>query len=118
MVKLVFGGLICCGVANGLVFSCVESSDKYAWMLVIMFLCCALLLWHWRSTKQWCDDKKRDDHVDYDEDHARVFINSFIVTFILLVIACLVGYMGLIVAIATMMVAFAVAAIREGMYSY
>ena len=117
MVKFVWWGLLCCGVVNGLVYSCVGSPEKYFYMLGVLVVCCILLVVHYCSTKKWCV-RKNDDSADYDEDHPRVFINSFLLSFVLLVIACITGYMGCIVALATMMLTFVVAAVRESLYTY
>lgn len=118
MVKFVFGGLICCGVANGLICTYVKSPERNTWMVVVMIICCVLLVWHWHATKSWCDAKKRDYNVDYDEDHPRIFIRSFFIALILLVLACFIGHMGFVAALVTLLAAFAVAARRETMYTY
>ena len=116
MVKFVWCGLICCGTANGLVYSYVESPEKYFYILGILMVCSILLMIHHRSTEKWCE-RKKDDNMDYDEENPRVFINSVLLAFVLLLIACIMGYVSCIIGLTTVLIAFIIAADREVNYS-
>lgn len=118
MVKFVWVALVCCGIANGLIYSYVASPTMYLYMLVVALLCCVLLVIHNHSTKKWCKNReKEEENMDYDEDHFPLFLNSTLLAFVLMLIACVVGSTACIIAMVTMLISFMIAALREALYS-
>ena len=141
MVKFVYFGLICCSVANGLIWYFKEIPDIC--MLAVLLICVFLILLYRHHTKKWCknedeqnhsndEDIHRDDdnYRDYDVDRPSVFIVSFFVAAVFLLILCLslililclsVPYSEIVsscaIASLTAVVFFAVASLREARYS-
>lgn len=117
MVKFVWVSLVCCGVANGLVYGYVKSPEKYLYMLVVAVVCCLLLVIHYRSTRKWCESRNGEDNRDYDEDHFPIFINSTFVAFLLMLIACVFCHAYVVIGLLTMLISFIVASLREAIYT-
>lgn len=84
MIKILFA-LICCGIANYLVFHNFFGPEMYFCMLLVALICLVLIIVHRRQTKSWCSE-----HKDYDEDHSMIFVPSAFASLVA-VLVCVVG---------------------------
>lgn len=139
MVKFVYFGLICCSVANGFVWYSKEIPNAY--VLLVLLICVFLVILHRHHTRKWCkdgnernynnDEENRSNYEerDYYEDHPCVFVVSFVVALIFLLVSCLFlllvlclsipscGIVSCVIASLTAAIFFLVAARREVRYS-
>ena len=71
VIFLLWLGLVCCGVANGLVYDHVQAPQSYYYMVISSIVAVILLVVHRVYTRNWYDPiDEIDDHeyVDIDED--------------------------------------------------
>lgn len=107
---LIWIGLICCSVANGLVFGNIPMPEKLLLMCIPSFLCVWLLQIHRRVTRKW-----KPYLSPWDGDRIPIFTISFFVTAIYAVIFPLSTPTG--VGMITMGIASLVAFLREIRYT-
>jgi len=66
-------GLICCGVANGIIFDHVNTPERYYYMVVSSAVAVILLVVHRIYTQDWCKLKKRTKKNEKVEHHLEIF---------------------------------------------
>lgn len=110
MVKFVWLGFVCCGAANSVIYSYVQSQEKYVYMFVILGLCSLLVLIH-RYCTDWIEDNR-----DYDEEHFPIFTSSSVIAIGFALISLIIGYVGVSLGLITAGIGFALASVRESMY--
>ncbi len=111
MVKLIWIGAVCCGIANGLICSFVSAPAKYFFMLCVVLICVLLVLCHYHRTKEWLKDS------DFDDCHYPIFTVSTIVLAILAVVSLFFSF-EIFIGVATSFVTFVFLTIREVDYAW
>ena len=116
VIFLIWVGLICCGVANGFIYECVNSPVRFYYMLGVVLVILALLAIHRIYTRNWYDPVD-----EIDEHHPRIFSSSTAISFIVAVITLLSAQAcdapwGLFIGAMTILVAFCIATVREFSY--
>ena len=108
MIKIL-SALICCGIANYLIFHSFSGSEMYFCMLLVALICLILIIVHRHQTKSWCSE-----HKDYDEDHNMIFVPSAFVSLVVIFIG-IVGRLPLdfFVGILTFGIPCVIIGIRE-----
>lgn len=111
MIKFTWFGFVCCGIANGVVFSRVTTPERFIYMGVVLLICCALVAIHRHFTKGLVDENR-----DYDEEHSPIFIVSSVTVVIVALIALIAGSVAVAVGLLTAGMGFVLASVRESMY--
>jgi hypothetical protein len=112
MIKLVWVGFVCCGIANGVIFSETASPEKYFYMAVVLLICFVFVGIHRHFTKHLVDENR-----DYDEDHRPIFLASAVAAVIVALIALIAGAIALSVGLLTAGVGFTLVIPRESNYA-
>lgn len=83
-VFLIWLGVICCGIANGLLYSNLEMPKNLIFMSLVCAVCIVLLLFHRRITRDW----KISSYVPvtWHEFHLPVFRITMLLSFFFLLI--------------------------------
>lgn len=66
-------GLICCGVAVGLIYDYVQAPQSYYYMVAIGTVDVILLIYHRVYTRDWCKPKKKVKKNGRRQEHFQVF---------------------------------------------
>lgn len=111
MIKFTWSGFVCCGVANGVIFSRVAPPERYLYMGLVLLICFILVAIHRHFTKYLVDENR-----DYDEDHSPLFIASSVTAVIVALIALIVGSSDVAIGLLTAGTGFVLASICESMY--
>ena len=73
VIALLWFGLICCGVANGLIYDYVNVPQSYYYMVIIGVINAVILVYHRVYTRDWCTPKKKLKKNERREEHFQVF---------------------------------------------
>ena len=111
MIRFVWFSLVCCGVANGAIYSRVAPPERYLYVGAVLLICFILVGVHRHFTKSLVDENR-----DYDEDHSPIFMVSAVIAVILALIALIAGFVAIALGLLTAGVGFILASIRESMY--
>jgi len=76
VIFLLWIGLVCCAVANGLIYDHVNVPDKYYYMMIVCLVAAVLLVVHRIYTKHWYPIK------DVNSQHGPIFIASMFTSFV------------------------------------
>ena len=109
---IIWLGLVCCSVANGLIYSGMTSFRRYVLMLLIILLAALFIQIYYRFTK----DLKDKEHTEYEEYRIPIFTKSALLAISVLIVASIFGWAGVIVSSITAMLSFIVALCREMEY--
>ncbi len=112
MIRFTWFGLVCCGVASGLVFNYVSSHEKYICMMVLAMVCFILVTIHKLATDKLCSED-----LDYDEYHAPIFRYSAIISILIAIISAFFGLEPLSFGSVFSGIAFIFAAFQESKYT-
>ena len=112
MIRFVWISLVCCGVANGVIYSLVAPPERYLYIGAVLLVCFILVGIHRHFTKDLLDEKR-----DYDEDYCSVFIVSAVTVLILALVALIVGVIAVAVGLITSGIGFVLASVRESTYA-
>jgi hypothetical protein len=109
-------GLICCGVANGLIYDHVQAPQSYYYMVIPSILAVILLVVHHIYTRNWYDAIDEGD-----EQHSPIFGGSACLSFVagfaaIFVVQTGEASWGFFIALMTMFVSFCLARIKEADY--
>jgi len=113
VIVLLWLGLVCCGVANGLIYDHVETFQGYYYMMIPSMVAVILLIVHRIYTRNWYGPTgKGNPH------HPSIFGGSAAISFIVgfaSIFAVRTGEVswGFIIALVTMFMAFGIASLRE-----
>ena len=116
VIFLLWLGLVCCGVANGLVYDHVQAPQSYYYMVISSIIAVILLVVHRVYTRNWYDPiDEIDDH------HSSVFSGSAVILFIVTLSSLFAVHTGEVswgffVACMTMLLLFCIATIKERSY--
>jgi hypothetical protein len=116
VIFLLWLGLVCCGVANGLVYDHVQAPQSYYYMVISSIVAVILLVVHRVYTRNWYDPiDEIDDH------HSSVFSGSAVILFIVTLSSLFAVHTGEVswgffVACTTMLLSFCIATIKERSY--
>jgi hypothetical protein len=108
---LLWLGLVCCGVANGLIYDHVQTPECCYYMAITSIIAVILLIIHRVYTRNW-----------YAEDHhSSVFGGSAVILFIVTLSSLFAVHtgevsLGFFVACMTMLLSFCIATIQEMSY--
>ena len=120
MIFIVWLALICCSIANGILFACKELPYRWIYIICSSLVGLFFLCIYNHHTKKWCKNIEGNQSIRYDNKyHYRdpLFYSSAMASFIFLIFGCVAGINpGIIVGIVTAFVLFAIAAIRESKY--
>ena len=115
MLMLIWLGLICCGIANGLIYDHVQVPERYYYMMLVLFIGVIILLIHRFYTWKWKPTK------DVNYQHVPLFISSMI-TSIIVGVSSLFGIntgelsWGFFFGCITGFLVFGLASLRENYY--
>ena len=112
MIKFFWFSFVCCGVANGVIYSQVAPPEKYVYMGLVLLICFILVVIYRHFTRHFVNDNK-----DYDENHSPIFIISSVVTIIVTLIALIAGFVVVSIGLLTAGVGFVLSSIRESEYA-
>ena len=73
VIALLWLGLICCGVATGLIYDHVQAPQSYYYMVAIGTVDVILLIYHRIYTRDWCKPKKKLKKNERRQQHFQVF---------------------------------------------
>ena len=59
VIFLLWLGLVCCGVANGLIYDYVSTPGRYYYMMVPSIIAIILLIFHRIYTREWSEPPKK-----------------------------------------------------------
>ena len=112
VIFLLWLGLVCCGVANGLIYDHVEAPQNYYYMVSVCFVDLVILVVYCIYTRDWC----REDSL-----HSQVFgFSAFFAAGAFLMCFFLASpdkvSWGTFVGGITMFLSFAFAMVKEGDY--
>lgn len=118
VIFLLWLGIVCCSVANGLIYDHVSAPERYYYMVIPSVIAVILLIFHRIYTRNWCELKKKNGKVHY---HSQVFGISamFSSAMFLSTLLCIqTGEMswGMFMGSVTAMVSFFIATARESHY--
>ena len=116
VIFLIWVGLICCGVANGLIFDHVQAPQSYYYMGIATFMAVILLLVHRIYTRKWSSPFDATD-----PHHPMIFGGSSILFFFVMICSLLGAFTeevtwGFFIGCLTMFISFAIALTRERQY--
>ena len=116
VIFLIWLGLVCCGVANGLVYDHVQAPQSYYYMVISSIVAVILLVVHRVYTRNWYDPI--DEIADH---HSSVFSGSAVILFIVTLSSLFAVHTGEVswgffVACTTMLLSFCIATIKERSY--
>jgi len=116
VIFLLWLGLICCGVASGLIYDHVEAPQSCYYMVISSIVAVILLVVHRVYTRN------RYDLIDeIDDHHSSVFSGSAVILFIVTLSSLFAVHTGEVswgffVACMTMLLLFCIATIKERSY--
>ena len=121
VIALLWIGLICCGVANGLIYDHVEAPQSYYYMVMIGVVNVILLIYHCIYTRDWCKPKEKLWKNERRQEHFQVFELSAMFSaaaFLSSVLTSQTGETswGFFIGSAMVMVSFFIATARESYY--
>lgn len=104
-------GVICCGIANGLLFSWVSGPEKIVYISIISFICWGLLSIHKKITEKWNRSFNlwSDSLTGY---HFPIFRVTLVLSFALLIVfifdkqSCDMGVVACITIVLASMIAY------------
>ena len=73
VIALLWLGVVCCGVANGLVYDYVRIPESYCFMASIGTINIVLLIFHRFYTQDWCKSKKKGKKNTRFQYHYQIF---------------------------------------------
>lgn len=116
VIFLIWLGLICCGVANGLIFDHIVTPQSYYYMAVVSVVAVGILIAHRIYTRKWSKPFNATD-----PHHPMIFGGSSILFFfvtICSVLGALTGEVtwGFFIGCVTMFVSFSIALTKERLY--
>lgn len=116
VIVLLWLGLICCGMANGLIYDHVEAPQSYYYMMIPSIIAVILLVVHRIYTRHWYSPTDESD-----PHHTIMFGGSVAISFIVglsSLFAVRTGEVswGFFIACVTMFVSFCIARMRESAY--
>ena len=116
VIFLIWLGLVCCGVANGLIYDHVQAPQSYYYMVISSIVAVILLVVHRVYTRNWYDPID-----EIDNHHSSVFSGSAVILFIVTLSSLFAVHTGEVswgffVACMTMLLSFCIATIRERSY--
>jgi len=116
VILLIWFGLICCGVANGLIYDHVLAPQSYYYMMIPSIIAVILLIVHRVYTRHWYGPTDEGD-----PHYTIMFGGSATISFIVGVsslFAIRTGEVswGFFIALLTMFIAFCIARMREVIY--
>lgn len=116
MEYVIWIALICCSVANGLIYSHEFLSYRYLYMAGVSLISVMLIILYYRYTKSWCRSEDEIQCVHYYEYHESVFIRSFMLTILMVIIALFCFPGGVLVGLITAGICFLICSFREVKY--
>jgi hypothetical protein len=124
VIFLIWLGLVCCSVANCLIYDYVSAPGRYYYMMVPSIIASILLILHRVYTREWCELQKKTKKTNkktYVQRHAQVFGLSAMFSaaaFLSAVLAVQTEEVswGVFAGSATAMVSFFIATARESYY--
>ena len=121
VIFLLWLGLVCCSVANCLIYDYVSVPEKYYCMIIPSVIAIALLAFHRIYTREWCYLKDGTKKTIKRQQRFQVFGLSAMFSAAAFMSAVLAvqtneGSWGLFAGCATAMVSFFVATARESNY--
>lgn len=121
IIFLLWLGIVCCSVANGLIYDHVNTPERYYYMVVPSVVAVILLIIHRVYTRDWTYPKKKSKKKVQVQYHNQVFGVSALFSSAFMVAGLLTannGEMpwGMFVGGLTAFVVFAVATIKESDY--
>ena len=116
-ILLLWLGLICCGVANGLIYDCVKTPVSYCYIGIVSVCALSMLVIHRHYTKSWCKRKE-----EKESDYPLVFVGTAAISVLVGVESILVmrsegGSCGFFIGCLTVFIASCIAAMREKSYA-
>ena len=113
---LIWLGLICCGVANGLIYDHVQAPQSYYHMVISSIIAIILLIVHRIYTRNWHSPTD-----EADPHYTVIFGGSAIISFIVgfaSIFAVHTGEVswGFLIALVTVFISFGIASLREMHY--
>lgn len=114
VIFLLWLGLVCCGVANGLIYDNVQTLQSYYYMVIPSAIAVMILIIHRICTRNWCDSG--------DNHHSSIFGGSAVISFVMVIASLFASHTGdvssgFLVGCLTVMIAFSIAAIKERSYA-
>ena len=73
VIGLIWIGLICCGVASGLIYDHVEVPHSYYYMVIPSAIAIMLLVIHYHYTMDWCKPRNKAKKNGIRHQHFQVF---------------------------------------------
>jgi len=121
VIAFLWFGLICCGVATGLIYDHVQAPQSYCYMVAIGTVDVILLIYHCVYTRDWCKPKKKVKKNERRQEHFQVFGLSAMFSaaaFLSSVLTSQIGETswGFFIGSAMVMVSFFIATARESYY--
>ena len=116
---LVWLGVVCCGIANGLLCSNLETPKNFIYMSLVSIVCVFFLVIHRRITRNWKISSRKVPST-WSEFHMPVFRITMLLSFFFLVLLIFryQYYETHIVACVTILVASFIAYKRELNYTH
>ena len=116
VIFLLWLGLVCCGVANGLIYDHVQAPQSYHYMMIPSIIAVILLIIHRVYTRHWYGAI-----IEGDEHHPSIFSGSAVISFIVTLSSLFAVHTGEVswgffVACMTMLLAFTIATLKERSY--
>ena len=81
---IIWLGVVCCGIANGLLYSNLETPKNFIFMSLVSIICAVILVLHRRITKNW--EKSSFVPITWREFHLPIFRITMLLSFFFLVI--------------------------------
>lgn len=121
VIFLIWLGIVCCGVANGLIYDYIEAPQSYYYMAAIGVLNVFPLVYHRVYTRDWRKPKKKVKKNERRQEHFQVFTLSALFSigaFASSLLSAQTGETswGLFVGCTMVMVSFFIATARESYY--
>jgi len=116
VIFLLWLGLVCCGVANGLIYNHVQTPQSHYYMVITSITAVILLIIHRVYTRHWYGAI-----IEGDEHHSSIFSGSAVISFIVTLSSLFAVHTeevswGFFVACMTMLLAFTITAMKERSY--
>lgn len=116
VIFLLWLGLVCCGVANGLVYDHVQAPQSYYYMVISSIVAVILLIIHRVYTRHWYGAS-----IEGDEYHPSVFSSFAVILFVVTLSSLFAVHTGEVswgffIGSSTMLLAFTVATLKERSY--